>query len=132
MERLAVHHIGIVVDDLDEAVRFMTGVLGLEVREWIDVPGGRGAFLPCGAVELELLQYLDPKRQANVLGGVDARIEHIAFHVDDADAAYAALIEHGVRAKAPPKDWKGRKSFFTTPETSDGVTYQFREPTGHA
>jgi catechol 2,3-dioxygenase-like lactoylglutathione lyase family enzyme len=124
-----VHHIGIVVDDVDEAVDFLTETLGLEVRMRVELAEGRGAFLKCGNIDIEVVQYLEEGRQAAALQNAPARIEHICFHTDDADSSYAGLTAKGVEVVAPPKDWKGRKSFFTKPETCDGVMYQFRQPT---
>ena len=125
---LRIHHVGIVVDDLRESIAFMRDVLGLEAEDVLDLGPGQVAWVRCGTVMLELLQYSDPARRRERLGDAPAVIEHIAFHTDDADATYAELAAKGVTFEGPPRVWKDRKSFFTKPESCDGVMYQFREP----
>jgi methylmalonyl-CoA/ethylmalonyl-CoA epimerase len=56
-----------------------------------------------------------------------ARIEHIAIEVDDLDAMLHALEVLGVRPQAPPRLSGSRLTFWTEPDSSDGVMYQFVE-----
>jgi catechol 2,3-dioxygenase-like lactoylglutathione lyase family enzyme len=123
-----IHHIGVVVDDIEEARTFLQDVLGIQVDEVIDLGPGKVAWAPCGDVQIELLEYLEPERKRKRLGSAEAVIEHICFHVDDADTEYAELASKGVEFAGPPKVWNDRKAFFTTPGSCDGVMYQFREP----
>jgi methylmalonyl-CoA/ethylmalonyl-CoA epimerase len=123
-----IHHVGVVVDDIAQAKAFLEGILGIEVGDVIDLGPGKVAWAPCGEVQIELLEYLDPEYKRKKLGAADAKIEHICFHTDDADAEYAELAEKGVEFAGPPKAWNDRKSFFTTAQSCDGVMYQFREP----
>lgn len=124
-----IHHIGVVVDDLDAAKEFAISMLGLELAREIDLPerGVRAAFFTAGDVEIEYLQvaptYEDGKRD---LHGAQARIDHIAFAVDDPQQTYSELSDKGVVFRTPgPGAVQGATSFFTEPESSDGVTYQF-------
>ncbi|WP_181779128.1 VOC family protein [Pseudonocardia pini] len=129
--RLTVDHIGIVVDDLDEAVAFLRDVLGLTIDEIFDVgPAGRGAMVAAGPVHLELVEYAQPERRREGLRGGTARIEHIAFDVADAERAHAALTARGVEVEGGLRVRSDCTTFFTTPESCDGVMYQFREATG--
>ena len=123
-----IHHIGVVVDDIEEARAFLENILGIRVGETIDLGPGKVAWAPCGEVQIELLEYLEPEYKRKRLGAAEALIEHICFHVDDVDAEYAELAEKGVTFAGPPNVWNDRKSFFTTRESCDGVMYQFREP----
>lgn len=125
---LRVHHVGVVVDDLDEAIAFMRDVLNLEPESVTDLGSGQVAWLRCGPVMLELVHYSDPQRRRQRLGDAPAVIEHIAFHTDDADTTYAELAAKGVTFEGPPRSWRDRRSFFTKPESCDGVMYQFRQP----
>lgn len=124
---LRVHHVGVIVDEMTDAVAFLSNILGLKVSDVLDVGPGLVAWAEAGDIHIELIQYSDPKLQAR-LGDAPAKIEHIAFHTDDADATYAELASKGVEFAGPPKAWNDRKSFFTTPESCDGVMYQFRQP----
>jgi catechol 2,3-dioxygenase-like lactoylglutathione lyase family enzyme len=123
-----IHHIGIVVDNIEEACEFLSVKLGITVGDVEDLGPGKVAWAPCGDVQLELLEYKDPEYKRKHLGAADALIEHIAFHVDDADAEYLKLRDKGIEFRGLPNSWHDRKTFFTTPESCDGVMYQFREP----
>ena len=60
-----------------------------------------------------------------------ARIEHIAVEVDDLAAAAAALRAKGVEFTTPqPLGAAGMSFYFTRPETTDGVMYQFIQTAG--
>jgi catechol 2,3-dioxygenase-like lactoylglutathione lyase family enzyme len=106
------HHAGITVADLDEAIDFYHGVLGLEfVNEpspvfdsprlgpAVGVPGAalRQVSLALGDTILELLEYLEPASPVvaplaqNALGA-----QHVAFLVEDINGTKAALEEKGV------------------------------------
>jgi catechol 2,3-dioxygenase-like lactoylglutathione lyase family enzyme len=106
------HHVGITVADLDEAIDFYHGVLGLEfVNEpspvfdsprlgpAVGVPGAalRQVSLALGDAILELLEYLEPASPVeaplpqNALGA-----QHIAFLVEDIEATKATLETKGV------------------------------------
>jgi catechol 2,3-dioxygenase-like lactoylglutathione lyase family enzyme len=122
-----IHHIGVVVDNIDDAVTFLQEKLGIEVGEVTDLGPGKVAWAPCGDIQIELLEYLEPERRRQRLGSAEAVIEHIAFAVADADAEYAELAEKGIEFSGPVNSWNDRRSFFTTAESCDGVMYQFRE-----
>jgi catechol 2,3-dioxygenase-like lactoylglutathione lyase family enzyme len=105
-------HIGIVVNDLDDAIEFFVA-LGLEPLgdrvlvegQWVDdvvgLTGARSeiAFVqtPDGQTQLELTQFQsplyegdDPPPPANAPG-----IRHLTFRVDDIDAVLEAARAHG-------------------------------------
>jgi catechol 2,3-dioxygenase-like lactoylglutathione lyase family enzyme len=122
-----IHHIGVLVDNIEEAVAFLQDKLGIKVDEVIDLGPGKVAWAPCGEVSIELLEYMDPEYKRKRLGSAEALIEHIAFDVADADAEYTELAAKGIEFAGPPKSWNDRKTFFTTAASCDGVMYQFRE-----
>lgn len=124
-----IDHIGVIVDDLDEATRTLRDVLGLAEGDRVERPNLRSAFFSCGGTEIELVEILDEAERRDRLGDASARIEHIAFEVDDIDATYAALTALGVEAKAPPRAAERYRMFFTRPETIDGIGYQFVQRT---
>ncbi len=108
-----VHHVGLVVDDLDAAVAFYSALLGMEVIErdrWrapepaIDSAVGLvgssadGVMLRGAGCYLELWRYYEPvrtgadpgQRGANELG-----LRHLAIEVDDVNSALDRLVELG-------------------------------------
>lgn len=117
-------HIGVVVDDLEEAKRFLAETLGLELDRTVEIPGRRGAFFRCGGSEIEVLEEMEPEARERILGGAKARIEHIAIEVDDLDRTMAALEGLGVRAGRAPIATGDRVNLWTDPDTCDGVMYQ--------
>jgi catechol 2,3-dioxygenase-like lactoylglutathione lyase family enzyme len=108
----AIHHVGITVADLDRAIDFYHGVLGLEFANEpspvfddpalgpaVGVPGAnlRQVSLVCGESIVELLEYTQPPSPVdrplpqNTLGA-----QHLAFFVDDAEATKRELEGNGV------------------------------------
>ena len=127
MELRRIDHIGVIVDDLAEAVGLLRS-LGLADGPTLERDDLNAAFFPCGDVSIEVIEILDPDQRRRRLGeGARARIEHIAIEVDDLDATLAALAALGIEADAPPREVLGSVTFWTDAETSDGVRYQFLE-----
>jgi methylmalonyl-CoA/ethylmalonyl-CoA epimerase len=122
-----IDHIGVIVDDLDEA-RALLGRLGLEEATTLEREDLHAAFFPCGGTSIELIEVLEPQQRARRLPeGEQARIEHIAIEVDDLEATLGALEALGVRPDAPPRRVLDSTTFWTDSRTSDGVRYQFLE-----
>lgn len=107
-------HVGLTVPDLDAAVRFFTQVVGGDLvfrgGRVADDPAlmavGLGvhpaatfsyAFVRCGqGANFELFEYAAPDRDRERPRNSDAGGHHVAFYVDDIDAAVAALRAEGV------------------------------------
>lgn len=122
-----IDHVGVVVDDLERAVRVLRDVLGLEQTAARSDPvrGSRVAFFRCGQAEIELIQLTDPEECFRRLGDGRARIEHIAIEVDDLAASWALLAERGVRAAGPEVRTPLGRSVFSAPESTEGIGFQF-------
>ena len=94
-----VHHIGILVHDARATAERFRAALGLEVTSWEDYGPGQAliGFIPVGGTLLELVQPLGYKGF-----GVDwlrergEGLQHVAFQVDDIDAALKTLKSRGV------------------------------------
>ncbi|MET1000929.1 MAG: VOC family protein [Acidimicrobiia bacterium] len=117
-------HVGVIVDDLDEASRLLEA-LGLVEQERGEHDGLRLAFFSAGNALVEIIEPTDPEVRAQRLGDARARIEHIAFEIGDLDGALSALGAIGVEPNAPPRRLPDRSMFWTNPETSDGIMFQF-------
>ncbi|UJQ94477.1 VOC family protein [Mariluticola halotolerans] len=82
-------HIGIMVADLDKSIRFYTEVMGLTLTGRKPRDGGiELVFLRLGEWELELVGGA-----SGFLEG-DARLNHIAFTVDDIEATKTHIRSH--------------------------------------
>lgn len=120
-----IHHIAIVVKDLDAALEFYRDALGVEVTGRREVPaeGVEIAFLPTGESELELLRPLDPE---NSIGRfIEKRgegIHHICMQTDDIDAAVARIEESGGRMATEIREHPdGTRYAFVHPKSARGV-----------
>jgi lactoylglutathione lyase len=114
-------HAMIRVADLDAALSFFTGALGLVELRRKDVPSGRftlvflGTGAPGDAAEVELTHNWDesaPYTTGRSFG-------HLAFAVPDVYAACARLQAAGVPILRPPRD--GRMAFVKSP---DGISIE--------
>jgi methylmalonyl-CoA/ethylmalonyl-CoA epimerase len=121
-----IDHIGVIVDDLDDAARLLGEGFGLERTTSVDRDDLRLAFFRCGDVSIEIIEPLDPDlRRARLGEGARARIEHIAFEVADLERALAALGALGIEPNAPPLRSGARTMVWTDPATSDDIMFQF-------
>lgn len=105
------HHANIVVSDLEKSKKFYTEVLGLQVAlqteiddpefaRGVGIPGTklRAVFfsVPNTPTLIEMFEYVAPHKSKSLpAGGLpsDVGIGHLAFQVQDIDAAYQRLKE---------------------------------------
>ncbi|MGC8838100.1 MAG: methylmalonyl-CoA epimerase [Anaerolineae bacterium] len=95
-----VHHIGLVVKDLEGALQDFVDALGVAPGGIHEMPerGLRLAFFPVGESRIELVQPTDPESSvARFLERRGEGIHHICLEVDDIRAALADLKAKGVR-----------------------------------
>ncbi len=127
-----VNHLGVIVDNLDDAVRAFTERLGLTLDhterygDELDI-----AFLPCGETLVELIEPLTGQgSNADYLRQHGPGIQHVAFEVDDLDAALAELGERGVKplGDAPMPGAGGMRIAFLEPRAFDGILVELCEP----
>jgi catechol 2,3-dioxygenase-like lactoylglutathione lyase family enzyme len=110
------HHVGIIVKDLDRSLNFYVNSLGgrvlytsgaqaKDVAKEVDVPGAhtRLAVLKFGKATVELVEYIEPKIEPGILSAAAIGTQHVAFEVEDIDAQVKLLEKNGVRFNAPPK-----------------------------
>lgn len=108
---LATNHTSFTVSDLDRSIAFFRDALGFEVTSKAPrnpdvvsritgIPGTEMliAFVRGPGHSLELIQYLGPREGRGRVRSLpcDVGFAHVAFDVDDIDAAVAAAGEHGV------------------------------------
>jgi methylmalonyl-CoA/ethylmalonyl-CoA epimerase len=130
LERL--DHIGIAVEKIDESLAIWEGVLGLPLHgtEEVAEQKVRTAFLPVGESEVELLETTDPEGAiGKYIAAKGPGIQHIAFRVDDIDAALAELKAKGVRLidQEPRKGAGGARIAFLHPKATGGVLVELCE-----
>ncbi|HXM56856.1 MAG TPA: VOC family protein [Candidatus Dormibacteraeota bacterium] len=123
-----IDHVGVIVDDLEEAKRFLTD-MGLRFDRDLVLPGRlRAAFYACGDTQIEIIEVDDPTERVERLGDGRARVEHIAFEVDSLSTTLQALRGLGVDTTTPEAVAVGANlNYWTKADTCDGVQYQLIE-----
>lgn len=127
---LRVDHIGVVVDEMAAAADELSSLLGLaDDGPRLHTDQIDAAFLACDGARVELLEARDPGR-ARLAAGQAARIDHIAFEVEDVHRAHTALSAAGIALQSEPLAMGGMRFFFTEPEAVRGLTLQFLDRCG--
>lgn len=111
-------YVVLVVEDLDRAVAFYAGVLGLPLGH----RSGSYAQFATGATRVALYER---RAMAETLGRADLGAPdpdapgfELGFKVDDVDAAYAELVAAGATAAVAPTDrpWGQRTAYLRDPD----------------
>lgn len=100
-----VHHVSINVDDVDAALDFYVGTLGLVQRADRPDFGFPGAWLDAGSQQVHLIGAPVPPDRG----------QHFALQVDDLDAAIAALRAGGIQVSDAVPVGTGRQAFLADP-----------------
>jgi len=121
-----IHHVAVVVDDMEKALSFWRDALGMELHELRDVPAEKSqvAFLPLAGAEVELVQpTTDDSGIAKYLAKRGAGMHHICLEVDDIEGMMTQLKSKGVRLinEEPRTATDGKKYAFIHPESTSGV-----------
>ncbi len=124
-------HIGVVVRDIQEALKVYEAALGLPLREVAEVPDQkvRVAFLPIGESNIELVQPItDDTGIAQYLERRGEGIHHICIEVEDIEAALDRLKAHGVQLidEVPRQGAHGQVAF-VHPKAMHGVLVELVE-----
>jgi methylmalonyl-CoA epimerase len=94
-----VHHVAVVVRDIDEALGFYRDTLGLAVELVLPIPsdGVTIAFLTVGQSKVELVAPADPSTGvARFLESKGEGFHHVCFETPEVDATLADLASRGV------------------------------------
>ena len=129
-----IHHLAIVVADLEAALGFYRDVLGLPLELVQAMPEDRVtiAFLPVGEVKLELVAPSDPTTGvARFLAAKGEGFHHVCFEVPDLAAALTRLAIDGVELidSAPRRGAEGPVAFLH-PRSCHGVLVELIEARG--
>jgi methylmalonyl-CoA epimerase len=121
-----IHHVGVAVADLDEAVATWGRLFGaeLEARETVADQGVETALLRVGDGRIELLASLEADTPVGKF--LDRRgpgMHHVAFEVDDVAAELERLAAGGAELidERPRAGLEGREVAFVHPHTTGGV-----------
>ena|SRR6478672_4274387 len=126
MAARGVHHIGIAVVDLDEAVATYERLFGatLEHRETLEEQGVEAVSLRTGEGRVELLRALGPETPVGkFLAKRGPGLHHVALEVADLGAELTRLRAEGARLidETPRRGLFGLQVAFVHPEATGGV-----------
>jgi methylmalonyl-CoA/ethylmalonyl-CoA epimerase len=121
-----IHHVGVAVLDLDEAIETYGRLFGaeLEHRDTVSEQGVEAAAVRVGDSRIELLAAT---QEDTPVGRFLARrgpgMHHVAYEVDDLEGELAALGERGVELidHEPRPGMYGLRVAFVHPDAADGV-----------
>lgn len=126
-----IDHLGVAVPNLDEAIKYYEQTLGLKCdhREEVESQKVKVAFIPCGEVNIELLEPTNPESpiakflEKNPMGG----IHHIAFYTTDITGQLATAKGSGARLlnEVPFEGAHSKLVAFLHPKSTGGVLTEF-------
>ena len=121
-----IHHLGVVVADLDEAISSYEQLFGAEVegRETHAEDGVEAASLRVGTGHVELLAALGPDTPVGrFLARRGPGMHHVAYEVEDLSGELARLVDEGVELidRAPRPGLFGMQVAFVHPAAAHGV-----------
>jgi methylmalonyl-CoA/ethylmalonyl-CoA epimerase len=126
VEARAIHHVGVAVVDLDEAVQTYERLFGgrLEHRARVEEQGVEAASIRLGESRVELLAALgDDTPVGKFLAKRGPGMHHVAYRVDDVRSALVDLEEQGAELidVEPRRGMFGLEVAFVHPESVHGV-----------
>jgi methylmalonyl-CoA epimerase len=126
VEARGIHHVGVAVADLDEAVRTYERLFGgrLEHRARVEDQGVEAASMRVGESRVELLAALGSDTPVGkFIASRGPGMHHLAYEVDDVESALADLAEQGAELidAAPREGLFGLEVAFVHPDSVHGI-----------
>lgn len=130
-----INHIGIAVQSLDATIPFYRDNLGMALLgiEEVAEQKVRVAMLQIGESKIELLEPTSGDSPvAKFIEKNGPGIHHLAYEVNDIEAAIAKLVAEGARMidEKPRNGAHGTRIAFVHPKSSNGVLTELCQP-GH-
>jgi methylmalonyl-CoA/ethylmalonyl-CoA epimerase len=121
-----IDHIGIVVKDVDEALKNYSGMFGFEVVERMGGPGGefKAVLVKVGGITLEFLQPLTSSGSyARFLESRGGGLHHVSFGTSNIKQELKTLKSQGSKVinEEPISLPNGDKVVFVHPSTAENV-----------
>jgi methylmalonyl-CoA epimerase len=132
-----IDHVGVAVEDLDSALALYEGTFAMPVahRERVEEQGVEAVLLDVGDCHVELLRPLGPDTPVGkYLARKGPGLHHVAYRVDDIEAALAKLSADGVALidSEPRTGIRRSRVAFLHPRATGSVLTEIVEPAeGH-
>lgn len=127
-----IDHIGVAVRSIEEAVKILelAGPIALGKRESVPANQVEAVMVAAGDAPIE---FIEPtSAESTVAAFLEKRgegLHHVAYRVEDIDAALRACQERGLRLidKAPRHGYAGSRVAFIHPKSMSGVLTELVE-----
>jgi methylmalonyl-CoA/ethylmalonyl-CoA epimerase len=127
-----IHHVGVVVPNLDQAMALWRDLLGLRLTksQTVQDQGVKAALLQVGESEIELLEPLSPD---NGVGKFLTRrgggLHHVCFETDDVARELAGARAKGIQLiDQKPRAGLAGMICFLHPKATRGVLVEYAQP----
>jgi len=129
----AIDHIGIAVEDIDEALPLYRDRFGMreQHRETVEEQGVHAVLLEVGGAHVELIAPIGPgSGVARFIERNGPGMHHVAYRTDDIDAELRRLTAAGVRLidEEPRTGIRGSRVAFAHPKSTGGVLTEIVQP----
>ena len=126
MQPLRIHHVGMAVEDLDEAIRTYERLFGgaVEHRGTLDDQGVQAVSVRLGEGRVELMASLGEETPVGkFLAKRGPGMHHVAYEVADLPAALSELADDGAELidETPRPGLFGLQVAFVHPDSAHGV-----------
>jgi methylmalonyl-CoA/ethylmalonyl-CoA epimerase len=130
-----IDHIGVAVEDIDAALALYRDSFEMELahRETVESQGVEAVLLDVGEGHVELLAPLGPDTPVGkYMAKNGAGLHHVAYAVDDIDAALKGIAAAGVQLidSEPRVGIRDSRVAFLHPRSTGGVLTEIVEPAG--
>ena len=131
-----IHHVAVVVRDLEAALAFWRDTLELPLIKSADLPdqGVRAALLACGPAELEVISPTTPDTGvARFLESRGEGVHHLCFESDDVVREVRRFVGTGVdMLDGKPRQGLAGKIAFVHPRSCGKLLVELATPSAHA
>jgi methylmalonyl-CoA/ethylmalonyl-CoA epimerase len=128
-----IDHIGVAVEDLDEAIALYSDKLGMreQHRETVEQFGVEAVLLEIGDGHVELLSPISPDSAVGrFLERSGPGMHHVAYRTDDIESALQSVRSAGLRLidEEPRTGIRNSRVAFLHPKSTGGVLTELVEP----
>jgi methylmalonyl-CoA/ethylmalonyl-CoA epimerase len=131
-----IHHVGIVVRNLEDAYAFYRDTLGLSLGKTatLEDQGVKAALLPVGESEIELLEPITPDSGvARFLDNKGGGLHHVCFETDNIETELQDAKDKGIRlVDQQPRNGLAGSIAFVHPQACCSVLVEYAQPVDHS
>ena len=130
MTVMKLDHVGIIVKNVDATAAAIERTIGLKLTETANYKDIlRIGFMPIGGMDIELLEPTTSEGlNAEFLRDRGEGVHHMAFQVDNLDAAVATAVEQGAQViLGPTEGARGKRIVFLAGDELGGTIIELLE-----